>query len=91
MQRSADNGIEAPDGADSLLAVSLESTIAVMRVLSILVRHMSPEEVEAASVELEQAANSEADPTERQFLQEATEGLGKLAADLRARLPDPDR
>jgi len=64
--------------------MSLESTIAVMRVLSILVRHMSPEEVEAASIELGQAANAETDPTERQFLQEATDGLSKLAGDLRA-------
>ena len=64
--------------------MSLESTIAVMRVLSILVRHMSPDEVEAASAELRQAAGSETDPTERQFLEEATDGLSKLAADLRA-------
>jgi hypothetical protein len=63
----------------------LESTIAVMRVLSILVRHMSPDEVEAASDELGQAAKSEADPTERQFLEEAADGLRKLAADLRAK------
>ena len=55
-----------------------------MRVLSILVRHMSPDEVRAASVELQHAADSEVDPTERQFLQEATDGLSKLAADLRA-------
>jgi hypothetical protein len=63
----------------------LESTIAVMRVLSVLVRHMSPDEVEAASLELRQEADSETDPTERQFLQEAVDGLSKLAADLRAK------
>jgi hypothetical protein len=65
--------------------MSLESTIAVMRVLSILVRHMEPDEVEAASEELQQAADSETDVTERQFLREAAEGLHKLAADLRTR------
>jgi hypothetical protein len=65
--------------------MSLESTIAVMRVLSILVRHMQPDEVEAASDELQHAADAETDPTEREFLQEAAEGLHKLAADLRAR------
>ena len=63
--------------------MSLESTIAVMRVLSILVRHMAPDEVEAAGEELQQAADAETDPTEREFLQEAAEGLHKLAADLR--------
>jgi hypothetical protein len=63
----------------------LESTIAIMRVLSVLVRHMSPDEVEAASVELRREADSETDPTERQFLEEAVDGLSKLAADLRAK------
>jgi hypothetical protein len=65
--------------------MSLESTIAVMRVLSILVRHMAPDEVEAASEELRQAAAAETDPTEREFLQEAADGLHKLAADMSAR------
>jgi hypothetical protein len=54
-----------------------------MRVLSILVRHMSAEEIQAASRELQHAADAEADATERQFLQEATDGLSKLAADER--------
>jgi hypothetical protein len=65
--------------------MSLESTIAVMRVLSILVRHMAPDEVEAASDELRQAASAETDVTESEFLQEAADGLHKLAADLRSR------
>jgi hypothetical protein len=65
--------------------MSLESTIAVMRVLSVLVRHMAPDEVQAASAELRQEADTETDPTEREFLQEAADGLHKLAADLRSR------
>jgi hypothetical protein len=68
--------------------MSLESTIAVLRVLSILVRHMAPDEVEAAGDELRQAADAEADPTEREFLREAADGLHKLAADERSR-PSP--
>ena len=64
--------------------MSLESTIAVMRVLSILVRHMSTDEVEAAGDELRAAADAEADDTERQFLAEAADGLRKLAGDERS-------
>jgi hypothetical protein len=71
--------------------MSLESTIAVMRVLSILVRHMAPDEVEAASDELSRAADAEADPTESEFLREAAEGLHKLAADERSRPAPHDR